>query len=343
MGLPTVLWCWIDAPWIREYLPPDRVRLRILSTRGASDPETDLAEPAKDADAIVVRRYFQVTRKVIQGAKRLKFVQRLGQVTGNINVAAAREAKVPVGTLAMGLDMAVAEHVLMFMLALSRRLLESHQAVVRGDYRAHGRTPTVTTERTGLAECWIPVRMEALFHKTLGIVGMGEIGSAVAERARAFGMRILYYSRSRLPETEETRRGIEYTSLETLLSASDFVTLHVPHTAETARMIGEKELSVMKPGAFLVNVSRGGLIDEAALYHALRSRLIAGAGLDVFAHEPVSADNPLLQLDNVLCTPHSAAMYPNGSNIIHDVQRASENVFSMLERGTLIHGDLVSS
>ena len=97
MGLPTVVWCWIDAPWIREYLPPDRVRLRILSTRDASHPETELAELATDADAIVVRRYIQVTRSVIQGAKRLKFIQRLGRMTGNIDLAAAREAKVPVG------------------------------------------------------------------------------------------------------------------------------------------------------------------------------------------------------------------------------------------------------
>jgi phosphoglycerate dehydrogenase-like enzyme len=340
MGLPTVLWCWIDAPWVCEYLPPDRVQLRILSTRGASDPETDLAELAKDADAIVVRRYFQVTRKVIQGAARLKFIQRLGRITGNIDLAAARDAKVPVGMLAMGLDMAVAEHVFMFMLALSRRLLESHQAVVRGDYRAHGRTPTVTTERTGLAECWIPMPTDALFRKTLGIVGMGEIGRAVAERAQAFGMRVLYYTRSRLPEAEEAHHGIEYASLETLLAASDFVTLHVPHTAETSRMIGERELASMKPSAFLVNVSRGGLIDEAALCKALAEHRIAGAGLDVFEREPVPADSPLLQLDNVLCTPHSAAIYPQGSNIVQDVQRACENVFSVLEGHGLVHGHL---
>jgi len=341
MGLPTVLWCWIDAPWIRQYLPPDRVRLQILGTRSASHPETDLADRARDADVIVVRRYFQVTRKVIQGAERLKFIQRMGRMTGNIDLAAAREANVPVGTLSMGLDMAVAEHVFMFMLVLSRRLLDSHQAVVRGDYRAHGRTPTVTTERTGLAECWIPMPMEALCHKTLGIVGMGEIGSAVAERAQAFGMRILYCSRSRLPEAEEALRGIEYAPLETLLAASDYVTLHVPHTAETYQMLGEKELSSMKPSAFLVNVSRGGLIDEAALCRALKERRIAGAGLDVFEREPLPADSPLLQLDNVVCTPHSAAIYPAGSNIVHDVQRASENIFSMLEGGVLVHGNLI--
>jgi phosphoglycerate dehydrogenase-like enzyme len=342
MGLPTVLWCWIDAPWIRQYLPPDRVRLRILSTRDASHPETDLAELARDADAIVVRRYFQVTRTVIQGAKRLKFIQRLGRMTGNIDLAAAREAKVPVGVFSMELDMAVAEHVFMFMLALSRRLLESHQAVVRGDYRAHGRTPTVTTERTGLAECWIPMPTDALFRKTLGIVGMGEIGRAVAERAQAFGMRVLYYTRSRLPEAEEAHHGIEYASLETLLAASDFVTLHVPHMAETSRMVGDRELASMKPSAFRVNVSRGGLVDEGALWRALKERRIAGAGLDVFEREPVPADSPLLQLDNVLYTPHSAAIYPRGPNIVQDVQHASENILSVLGGHGLVHGHLVA-
>jgi phosphoglycerate dehydrogenase-like enzyme len=340
MELPTVLWCWIDAPWIRQYLPPDRVRLRILSTRGLSHPETDLAEPARDAEVIVVRRYFHVTRAVIQGAKRLKLIQRLGRMTGNIDLAAARDAGVSVAALPMGLDMAVAEHVFMLMLALARSLRESHDAVVRGAYEGRGLTPTVTSERSGLAECWIPLPMEALYLKTLGIVGMGEIGRAVAERGRAFGMRILYCSRSRLPEAEEAHHGIEYASLETLLAAADFVTLHVPHTAETSRMIGERELSLMKPSAFLVNVSRGGLIDEVALCRALKEQRIAGAGLDVFEREPAPKDSPLLGLDNIICTPHSAAIYPRGSNIVQDVRRASENVLSVLGGHGLIHGHL---
>jgi glyoxylate reductase len=342
MGNPTVLWCWIDAPWIRQYLPPDKVHLRILSTRGVSPSGEDLAGLAKDVDVIVVRRYFQVTRRVIQGAKHLKLIQRMGRMTGNIDVVAAQEKGVPVAILPMGLDMAVAEHAFMFMLALSRKLIESHHAVVRGAYEAYGLTPTVTTERSGLAECWIPIPMEALYHKTLGIIGMGEIGIAVAERAKAFDMRVLYFKRKRLPQEEEQRRGIEYASLEELLRASDFVSLHVPHTAETHRMLGAKEFARMKPSAYLINVARGGVIDEKALCEALRKKVIAGAGLDVFEREPVPKENPLLGLDNVICTPHSAAIYPKGSNIVHDVQRASENIFSILKGGALVHGSLVA-
>jgi lactate dehydrogenase-like 2-hydroxyacid dehydrogenase len=263
-------------------------------------------------------------------------------MTGNIDLTAAQEVGVSVATLPMGLDMAVAEHVFMFMLVLSRNLLRSHDAVVRGAYETYGLTPSVTSERSGLAECWIPMPMEALYHKTLGIVGMGEIGIAVAERARAFGMRILYCKRQRFSHEDEQRLGIEYAPLAELLRESDFVSLHVPHTAETHRMLGEQEFALMKSTAYLVNVARGGIIDEDALCKALKAKVIAGAGLDVFEREPVSRDSPLLTLDNVIYTPHSAAIYPRGSNIVHDVQRASENIFSILQGKALVHGCLAS-
>ncbi len=130
-------------------------------------------------------------------------------------------------------------------------------------------------------------------------------------------------------------------SLHRLLRESDFVTLHVPHTAETTRMLGEREFGQMKRTAHLINVARGGVVDEQALYRALRDKVIAGAGLDVFEREPVPRDNPLLALDNVLCTPHSAAIYPRGSNIVQDVQQASENVLSVPGGGPLVHGRLI--
>ncbi len=301
-----------------------------------------MAGPAKDADVIVVRRYLHVTRGVIQEARHLRLIQRLGRMTGNIDVVAAQEAGVPVAILPMGLDMAVAEHALMLMLALSRKLFKSHHAVVSGAYEAYGLTPAVTTERSGLAECWVPMPMEALYRKTLGIVGMGEIGTALAERARVFGMRILYCTRRRLSEEEERTLGIEWASLEELLRASDFVSLHVPYTSETDKMLGAREFAWMKPTAYLVNVSRGGVIDEQALCRALKEKVIAGAGLDVFEREPVPKESPLLELDNVICTPHSAAIYPTGSNIVDDVRRASENIFSFLGGRGLLHGSLVA-
>jgi D-3-phosphoglycerate dehydrogenase len=342
MGIVKVLWCWVDVPWISNYLPPDKVNLKILSMRNATSSEDDLVELAADADVIVVRRYFQITRRVIQAAKRLKLIQRMGRMAGNIDLAAAKEAGIPVAILPMGLDMAVAEHAIMFMLALSRMLIKSHHSVISGEYERMGLVPTVTTERSGIAECWIPLPIDALYNKTLGIIGMGDIGIAVAERARGFGMRLLYFKRKRLPEDEECRLGIQYTQFAELLKASDFVSLHVPHTPGTEKMLGGKEFALMKPTAFLINVSRGGVIDEEALCDALKNKVIAGAGLDVFVREPLPKDSPLLKLDNVICTPHSAAIYPMGSNIFFDVQRASENIFSVAMGGSLVHGTVIS-
>ena len=342
MGRITVLWCWIDVPWLQKYLPPDKVDLKILSMKGAAPSEGDLVRMAADADVIVVRRYFQITKKVIQAARHLKLIQRMGRMVGNIDLAAAREAAVPVAVFPMGLDMAVAEHAIMFMLALSRMLFKSHHAVASGGYEALGLTPTVTTERSGIAECWVPLPIDAVYHKTVGIIGMGDIGIAFAERARAFGARLLYFKRQRMAEEEERRLGIEYAPLGELLRASDFVSLHVPHTQETDKMLGAKEFALMKPTAYLINVSRGGVIDEGALCEALQNKVIAGAGLDVFEKEPVPKGSPLLRLDNVILTPHSAAIYPTGSNILYDVQRASENIFSIMRGGPLVHGEVVT-
>jgi phosphoglycerate dehydrogenase-like enzyme len=343
MGHIVVLWCWIDVPWIGKYLPPEEVDLTVLSMKGAIPSEEELSERASNADVIVVRRYFQITRKVIQRAKRLKFIQRMGRIAENIDLAAAKESGAQVATYPMALDMSVAEHAFMFILASSRRLFKSHYAVVNGEYERHGLTPTITGERTGLAECWIPLPIDAVYRKTLGIIGMGEIGMALAERAKAFGMRVLYFKRGRLSEDAELRLGIEYAPLEDLLRRSDFVSLHVPHTSDTEKMLGEKEFALMRPTAYLINVSRGGVIDEAALYEALKNKVIAGVGLDVFEKEPLPKESPLATLDNVICTPHSAAIYPMGSNIFYDVQRASENIFSIVRGGPLVHGSLISA
>ncbi|PMZ88684.1 MULTISPECIES: D-glycerate dehydrogenase [unclassified Pseudomonas] len=140
--------------------------------------------------------------------------------------------------------------------------------------------------------------------KTLGIVGMGRIGEALARRAHAgFGMRVLYHTRSPRPEVE-ARYGAGYRSLDALLAESDFVCLCLPLTGATQNLIGARELALMKPSAILVNISRGRVLDEAALLQALAERRIRGAGLDVFVQEPLAADSPLLQLDNLVVTPH---------------------------------------
>jgi glyoxylate reductase len=145
-----------------------------------------------------------------------------------------------------------------------------------------------------------------LYAKTLGIIGMGEIGQEVARRARAFEMEVVYYKRHKLTAQQEAELGIRYLPLSELLKRSDYVSLHVPHTPETEHMIGKRELKMMKHTAFLVNTSRGGVVDEDALGQVLTGKTIAGAGLDVFTEEPLPETSPLLSAPNTVLTPHIA-------------------------------------
>ena len=186
---------------------------------------------------------------------------------------------------------AVAEHALMLMLAVSRRLVWQHASVAAGRWRGNDLAGTKLFELRG---------------KTLGIVGLGAIGKKVARLAAAFGMAVLYYDLHRLSEDAEDALGVRFRLLNEVLRASDIVSLHVPLTPASRRMIGAGELALMKPTAYLINTCRGPVVDEAALAAALSGGGIAGAGLDVFDEEPPPADNPLFRLDNVVLTPHFA-------------------------------------
>jgi phosphoglycerate dehydrogenase-like enzyme len=146
--------------------------------------------------------------------------------------------------------------------------------------------------------------LSEVYGRTLGIIGFGEIGTETARRARALGLTILYNKRNPLPSSIEEMENVTYTPKEDLLARSDFVLLATPLTAETENMIGTEELALMKPSAFLVNICRGGVIDEDALVEALNQGQIAGAGLDVFVYEPLPFDHPLTRCDNVILTPH---------------------------------------
>jgi glyoxylate reductase len=142
-----------------------------------------------------------------------------------------------------------------------------------------------------------------VYGKTLGIIGLGRIGEAVARRARGFNMKILYYDEYRKLELEE-KLNVQYVSLETLLKESDFITIHIPLTEKTRHMISERELSLMKPTAYLINTSRGPVVDEKALIKALKHGKIAGAGLDVYEKEPIGRRHPFVKLSNVVLLPH---------------------------------------
>lgn len=277
---------------LTEPIHPDGV---ALLTRGATvryaaaHDEAGLAAALADADGLILRVKGRVTDSLLARAPRLRVIARHGVGVDNVDVAAATRRRIPVCvTLAANTD-AVAEHTFLLMLAVGKRLVAVNAAVRRG--------------------AWEDLRgelYEGLSGRTLGIVGMGRVGRRVAELAAAFGMRRLGYDPA-LPPEEIQRRGAEPVELSALLRAADIVTLHAPLTPETRHLMNRETLNLMKPGAILVNTSRGGVIDDHALAEALRSGRLAGAGIDVMEPEPPGPDSPLLTLEQVLITPHIAA------------------------------------
>jgi phosphoglycerate dehydrogenase-like enzyme len=206
-------------------------------------------------------------------------------------------------------NVAVAEHAMLLMLTLARRLVPTARLLAEGRDR-HPRAPA-RTEEESYAFNWAGLEgRNLLYGRTLGLVGLGEIGIEVARRANAFGMRVLYCKRHRLPSELEERLGVEYRALEDLLPEVDVLSLHAPHTAETERLVGAAQLGRMRPPAILVNTARGGLVDQGALVEALRDGRLAGAGLDVYREEPLPYESPLRRLENVVLTPHAAAIRP---------------------------------
>ena len=281
-----------------EFPAADAERVRQITLAD----ETELVFPAdavQVSDAIANADFLLtenrvVTADLIGRARRLRLIQNGGLRHDAIDLAAARRAGIPVATTALPLDICVAEHAILLMMALGKKLLAADRATRNGE----GRGPIAPVVTSSNLSC--------LYGKTLGIVGLGEIGRFVARRARAFDMRLIYFSRQRYDEATEAGLDIEYRPLDRLLAEADIVSLHATHTPATPGMIGARELALMKPSALLVNVGRAGLVDEAALLDTLKERRIAGAGLDVYWQEPLVREHPLTQLDNVILTPHVA-------------------------------------
>jgi phosphoglycerate dehydrogenase-like enzyme len=235
-------------------------------------------------------------------------VQLLSAGYDNVDLDAARRAKVPLSNNGGANAISVSEHALMLMITVYRKVIWQHGSVSGGRWRGNGPAP----------------RMYELHDKTLGIIGLGTIGKKVARLAKAFGMRVQYYDIVRLSEDAEDALGVRFRLLRELLKSSDVVSLHVPLNESTRGMIGTGELALLKPAAILVNTCRGPVVDEAALYRALSGGKLFGAGLDVFDQEPPPADNPLLKLDNVLLTAHFAG--PTWDNHVARFRNAFDNV-----------------
>lgn len=288
-----------DFEWIEQLPAAEGLR---FSAPTDSSPEALL--PLLSGADVIVTQYRALTADLLAVAPRLRLIQRYGTRPDGVDLDAARAAGVAVATMPLHGSIAVAELAMTLILALSKNLIRAHRETVTGAYRERGVEPIKTEQRKHFFQ-WmkLPGLLEVTGHR-LGIIGFGEIGTETARRARAFGMDVLYNKRSRLPADIEQAEGVRYADKDDLLAEADFVLLSTPLTPETEGMIGAAELARMKPTAYLVNICRGGVIDEVALVEALRERRIAGAGLDVFVYEPIPYDHPLLALDNVILTPH---------------------------------------
>ncbi len=273
---------------------------RVLVTDGLSEEglqllrgqaeviESETLEALGESDALVVRGRTKVAAEVIeQAGPNLKVIGRAGVGVDNIDLESAKSRGITVVNAPQAATVAVAELTIGLMLALSRHIPAADASMRRAEWRK--------SELKG----------SELFEKTLGIVGVGKIGAAIAERARAFGMKVLGYD-ALAPDEELRSRGAEPTDFEALLNASDYVSLHLPLNKDTRGMFSSEALDKMKPGARLVSVARGGIVDEQALLAALESGHLSGAALDVFAQEP-PGESPLLVHPNLVSTPHIGA------------------------------------
>jgi D-3-phosphoglycerate dehydrogenase len=241
-----------------------------------------------DADALIVQ-WARIDRSAIESLKQCKVISRYGVGVDMIDLKAAGEHKIPVANVPDFCVDEVSTHTVGFLLMLNRHILGHHEHVKARHWAGVG----------GGA----PARLAG---QVLGVVGLGNIGRAVVRKAHAFDVKILAFDPFVSAEAA-VRLGVELVSLDDLLRRSDYVTLHCPLTAETRHLISAPQLALMKPTAYLINLSRGPVVDQPALYKALASHQIAGAALDVLEQEPPNVDDPILGLDNVIFTPHTSS------------------------------------
>jgi len=273
-----------------------------------------ILEKVRDIDGLLCLLTDKIDARIIEAGERLKVISNYAVGYDNIDVEAATRRGIYVTNTPGVLTETTADLAWAILMAIARRVVEADKYVRAGRW----------------IHAWGPKMMlgSDVHGKTLGIIGLGRIGSAVARRAKGFNMRILYYDVVRREELER-ELGLEYKPLEELLKEADYVTLHVPLTRETHHLIGERELNLMKPTAYLINTSRGAVIDQKALYKALKERRIAGAALDVFEKEPIDPDDPLLELDNVVLTPHIGSASVETRKKM--AMMAAENLVSVLK------------
>ena len=287
--------------------------IEILKKHAEVDVKTglkpeELISIIGEYEGLMVRSETKVTAKVIEAGKKLQVIARAGVGIDNIDVEAATQRGIVVVNAPTANTMAAAEHSIALMLALARHIPQAHDSLRSGAWKRQN---------------FVGVEVR---NKTLGIVGLGNVGSEVARRVQGFQMRVLAYDPYVSPEYARNLR-VELVPLDQIIREADFITLHLPLTPQSKNMIGAKELSIMKPTVRIINCARGGLIDEQALDQALRDGKVAGAALDVFAQEPPK-DSPLLKNERVIVTPHLGASTQEAqANVAID---AAEQIISVL-------------
>jgi phosphoglycerate dehydrogenase-like enzyme len=309
------------APAVREVVrrtAPPELDLHFATSYEEAE-QMALVEGAE----IILAGWAAVTAPMLAHAQRLRFIEKWGIGVDRIDIEAARRKGIPLAITAGSNAVPVAELTIGLILGVYRRLAQVDAALRRG--------------------VWLKAEMREIGYqiagKTVGLVGFGNIGRKVAQRLRGFDCRVAYYDARRADEATETALGASYVPLSELLAASDIVSLHAPLTKETARMIDAAAIATMKYGAVLINTARGELVDERALYDALASGKLRGAGLDAFDPEPPSPDNPLLKLDQVIATPHiGGAVFDNVENV---ARHAIGNILHFLRGEALAPADVV--
>ncbi|MEM2939685.1 MAG: glyoxylate reductase [Candidatus Bathyarchaeia archaeon] len=276
-------------------------------------PKQVIIEKARDVDALVTLLSDKIDAEVFDAAPKLKIVAQMAVGYDNIDVEEATRRGIYVTTPGV-LTETTADFAWALLMAIARRVVEADNYVREGKWRV-GWHPSMLLGRD-------------IYGATLGIIGAGRIGSAVARRAKGFNMKILYYDVVPNSQMEE-ETGAKLVDLDILLRESDFISIHTPLTKETYHLINAEKLKLVKRTAYLINTARGPIVDEKALYEALKEGRLAGAALDVFEQEPISMDNPLLKLDNVILAPHIAsASYETRSRM---AEMVAENLIAFFE------------
>lgn len=253
-------------------------------------PLTKLRSKIRDIEGLICFPYDIINKDTMECAKNLKVISTYSVGFDHIDTEHAKKKKIRVGYTPEVLTDATADLAFSLLLDISRRVSEGDRIIRDGRWKEiFGASDYVGNDLQG---------------KTIGIFGLGRIGGTLAKRAKAFDMKILYYNRKRVSKSKEKSLNVKYVSFEKLISQSDFISIHVPHTKETDHLFNMKIFKKMKKSAFLINTSRGKIVNEKDLIIALNKKIISGAGLDVFESEPIKKSNPLTKLQNIVLAPH---------------------------------------